>query len=165
MTFRKLNKPIDVLSDLQFFINERAKWENSDQKQFVQSQVPQWIVNKSPMLTYLHGLPSFEQSSIIMVEPWTFCHWHQDRSRNSSINCIVQGGEGSNTFMLPQGRRRGQSKLSEIIYGGLGNLVALNVQTFHSVVNRDQPRYALTIGFTCDYPELISILEQQGWVD
>lgn len=89
------------------------------------------------------GLDKTKQTSIFMMCPNTFYHWHIDGRRKCAINMVLDGWDS----LVLTGRRKGPyyEHLEHVPYT-LSKYMLLNTSVPHTVINFSQPRYVLSLG-------------------
>jgi hypothetical protein len=86
-----------------------------------------------------HGVPV-----IFKMEPMTWYDWHTDATRQCSINMLIDGDKSKCFF----GDRKSRDivNITELVYEPY-TCYLLNTQIKHAVLNLDNTRYMLSIGF------------------
>lgn len=103
----------------------------------------------SPIKFYNHKLfkmiSKFEgRPTILKMEPMHWYNWHTDAKRQCAINSFIEGPDSRCFF--GEKENDGLFKLTELVYEP-GRHYLFNTQEPHAVLNGNNVRYMLSIGF------------------
>ena len=122
---------------------EETKKEGWDERHdFTMRVLPRFFFKNSllfQLILKFNGTPA-----ILKMERMTWYNWHVDTVRQCSINMLISG-EDSQCFFGEKVNSNVMA-LTELIYKP-NTYYLLNTQTQHAVLNRNNMRYMLSIGF------------------
>lgn len=90
--------------------------------------------------------------TFIRMDPMTWYNWHKDIAlRQCAINFLLSGTDSKMLFKINSSKY--VTQFEELKYNG--NFYLLNTQEDHSVLNFNNTRYLLSIGFEQPYNEIL----------
>lgn len=147
--FYQLNTTEDIKSSLMLNISSRSDWFESNGFQIL--KLPRDFFKDSALENLIkdfHGIPL-----IFKLDPMTWYDWHIDSTRTCAINMLISGDDSQCFY----GDRvsRDIVKITELKYQP-NRYYLLNTKSKHAVLNLENTRYMLSIGF--EYPSNYEII-------
>jgi hypothetical protein len=145
----------NLLKFLNFAISQKYNWVK--QNEFNTLAIPNTIFLSTPLKTFILNFKVVPV--IIKLEPMMCYDWHIDETRQCSINMLIEG-EDSYCFF---GNRLSKEliELSELKYKK-NSFYLLNTKENHSVINLNNIRYILSLGFNEDsYSKILKICQDE----
>lgn len=148
--FYKLSQKSHILPSIQEEIKNRKDWFDSNGFKIL--KLPVTLFKQSHILDTIiqfNGTPL-----IFKLDPMTWYDWHIDEHRYCSINMHIEGTKSKCFFGARE--NRDIVKLTELSYEP-DTFYLLNTREKHAVLNLENTRYMLSIGFNqpCTYQILL----------
>lgn len=140
INFYKLKNKDILIETLSVEIQTRSDWFESNGFQILKLPLTLFVGHRLfPLISKFNGSPL-----IFKLNPMTWYDWHTDEIRQCAINMLIEGTD-SKTFF---GNRLSRDivELTEIVYDPLCYYL-INTQQKHAVLNLNNTRYMLSIGF------------------
>ena len=142
--FYKLESEDNLIDTLLLEIKSRSDWFSSNGFDIL--KLPAKLFQEHRLFSLIskcNGSPL-----IFKLNPMTWYDWHTDENRQCAINMLIDGVD-SKTFF---GNRvsRDIIELTELVYDPL-RYYLINTQQKHAVLNLNNTRYMLSIGFDNPY--------------
>jgi hypothetical protein len=142
--FYKLENTDRLIDTLSKEIQSNSGWFESNGFEILNLPLHIFVETKLfPVIQQFKGTPL-----IFKLNPMTWYDWHTDETRQCAINMLIEGTD-SQTFF---GNRLSRDivELTELTYEPF-RYYLINTQQKHAVLNLNNTRYMLSIGFNKPY--------------
>ena len=145
--FRRFNESTTVLNEIQEFVAGVTDWAPTKKYAFFHQLVPMDIINKDPLLAFIHERFGKIQPWVLMVPGGVLFEFHTDPSKGAALNFAISSRESAMTlFNHSRHFRRGMENILPLHYGKEGQFVLLNNMKTHGVLNYGHnPIFTFTI--------------------
>lgn len=140
INFYKLENKDSLIDTLLVEIQSRSDWFGSNGFDILKLPLKLFLGHSVfPLISKYNGSPI-----ILKLNPMTWYDWHTDETRQCAINMLIEGTD-SRTFF---GNRLSRDivELTELTYEP-SCYYLINTQQKHAVLNLNNTRYMLSIGF------------------
>lgn len=145
INFHKLQNKDTLVDTLKIHIHNRSTtWFKSNGFEISKPPLSMFINNPLfPVIKKFKGVPL-----VFKLNPMTWYDWHTDETRQCAVNMLIEGND-SKTFF---GNRLSRDivELTELTYDPF-HYYLINTQQKHAVLNLNNTRYMLTVGFSNPY--------------